>query len=141
LQPLYSKGFLAFQSPRRQAQRQAADRQPTTKINRYNETKDTKGIYSADGEILKSVWQMIPAQGRERSSQQKVKTAWEKIPVSERPSKEAIIAALDAWSESKSWTDQGGQFVPGAHRWIAERQWENSPTKTPSKKLTKLEWE
>ena len=65
--------------------------------------------------------------GRERSSKLKVEDAIRKIPSKDRPTPDELAAAVAKWKRSESWTKDGGSFVPGAHRWITDRQWENIP--------------
>ena len=77
--------------------------------------------------LVSAVWSDFPKMGRERSSKLKVEDALRKIPSKDRPTADELAAAVAKWRRSESWTKEGGSFVPGAHRWITDRQWENIP--------------
>jgi hypothetical protein len=64
---------------------------------------------------------------RERSSKAKVGKAWTRIPSPQRPHPDTAVAALESWKRSDSWTKDAGQFIPGLHRWIEERKWDDLP--------------
>ena len=38
-----------------------------------------------------------------------------------------MLQALKCWNRCKEWRKDGNEFVPGLHRWIKLRQWENLP--------------
>jgi hypothetical protein len=115
--------------------------QTTTKIHRYNDTKK-EYIGAEVHEILKVIWEAAPQKGLLYSSKEKLKDAWVEIPAADRPSKETILSALKAWSDSHQWKKDGGQYIPAIHNWIKDRRWENIPTnQTTSPSLKKLPWE
>jgi hypothetical protein len=123
-------------------QQRTNNEQTTTKIHRYNDTMKKEHVCREADEILKIIWNQTPPMGRQRSSQEKLKSSWLKIPAANRPTKEVITRAMSAWCTSAAWQKDGGQFVPGIHRWIENRQWENIPTnQTASTKRKKLPWE
>jgi hypothetical protein len=74
-----------------------------------------------------ALWDASLKPPRVRTSKKKVRQAWERIPKHERPSIETAVAALKAWNRCPEWRKDDNQFVPGLHRWIADRQWENLP--------------
>ena len=122
--------------------RQASDRQATTKIECKNDRMKKEHVCREADEILKAIWNQTPPLGRQRSSQEKLKSSWMKTPAANRPTKEIVMHALSAWCTSAAWQKDGGQFVPGIHRWIENRQWENIPTnQITSPQLKKLPWE
>lgn len=81
-------------------------------------------IESDDKEIVDLIWIKSSQKGRERSSRKSLAQEWSKIPKGERPTREVIDAALDAWRLSEKWQTGYGE---GIHRWVKERQWENLP--------------
>jgi hypothetical protein len=122
--------------------RQASDRQPTSKIERYNDTKKKDSLCREADEILKSIWDQSPPMGRQWSSPEKLKSSWMEIPEAQRPTKEIVIHALNAWCASEAWQKDGGRWVQATHNWIKDRQWENIPTnQTTSPQLKKRRWE
>lgn len=78
-------------------------------------------------ELVDTIWQNTPPMGRERSSRKDLEAAIKKIPTAGRPRLPEILAALEAWKISESWTKDGGQYVAGIHRWINDRKWEFPP--------------
>jgi len=122
--------------------RQASDRQPTSKIECKNDRMKKEHVCREADEILKIIWNQTPPMGRQRSGKKQLEDEWMKIPAANRPTKEVITRAMSAWCTSAAWQKDGGQFVPGIHRWIENRQWENIPTnQTTSTSLKKLPWE
>jgi hypothetical protein len=77
--------------------------------------------------LVSAVWSAYPKVGRERSNKADTEEAFRKIPAKDRPTPDDITAAVAKWKLSLSWTDDGGAFVPGVHRWVKARQWENIP--------------
>lgn len=39
----------------------------------------------------------------------------------------AIKAGLQRWKESESWAQEGGKYIPGLARWIADQRWKDDP--------------
>jgi hypothetical protein len=76
---------------------------------------------------LETIWVGCPKLGRERSSRASLEKALKAIPVKHRPTDEELAQSLAAWRESESWKKDGGAFVPGIHRWVTARQWQNIP--------------
>lgn len=76
---------------------------------------------------LEILWQTALPKSRERSSKHRCRTAWNRIPQSERPRVELMLAALKAWNRCDEWKKDGGQYAPGLHRFIGERLWEDLP--------------
>jgi hypothetical protein len=70
-------------------------------------------------------WQCVPRMGRERSSRKQAASEWTRMKCDGIA--ETVMAGLKAWKASEAWTKDGGQFVPGIHRWLKNRQWENIP--------------
>lgn len=79
---------------------------------------------------LELLWKAAPPMARTRSSKVQCRKAWNLIPEAERPKIAEIIAAMRAWSRCWDWKKDGGMFVPGLHRWIQDRRWENLPEDT-----------
>jgi len=75
--------------------------------------------------LADAVWNLTPRMGRERSSKKQLGEALRKLP--KGTSAETILAALAAWVASEAWTKDGGQFVPGIHRWVSQGKWETHP--------------
>jgi hypothetical protein len=64
---------------------------------------------------------------RTRSSKHQCRTEWIRIPKHERPTIQEAIDALKVWNRCEQWKKDGNAYVPGLHRWIKARQWENLP--------------
>ena len=79
-------------------------------------------ISSDESEILKTLWDMFPPKSRERSSKKQFAEAWRKTKI--KPSLETLQQSLAAWNASAKWIDG---FSEGAHIWITNAQWENTP--------------
>ena len=76
---------------------------------------------------LDMIWKAALPMGRQRSSKVQCRQAWNRIPAGERPKVGEVLAALKAWNRCDAWRRDGNQFVPGLHKWIAARQWDNIP--------------
>jgi len=79
-------------------------------------------ISSDESEILKILWDLFPPKSRERSSKKQFAEAWRKTKI--KPSLETLQQSLAAWNASAKWIDG---FSEGAHIWITNAQWENTP--------------
>jgi hypothetical protein len=79
-------------------------------------------ISSDESEILKTIWDLFPPKSRERSSKKQFAEAWRKTKI--KPSIETLQQSLAAWNASAKWIDG---FSEGAHIWITNAQWENTP--------------
>ena len=99
------------------------------------EAKETGGPVPVTG--LDLLWEAALPMGRTRSSKLQCRTEWNRIPLEERPTVQEMLAALKSWNRCKEWRKDGNEFVPGLHRWIKLRQWENLPedvkTEAPSR--------
>lgn len=76
---------------------------------------------------LDLLWQAALPMARTRSSKVRCRTEWNRIPPEERPTVREALDALRAWNRCKEWRKDCNEFVPGLHRWIKDRQWENVP--------------
>jgi uncharacterized protein YdaU (DUF1376 family) len=97
----------------------------TSTSKSFSYQKNSKG--EAVSELAQTIWDGTPKLGRERSSRADLQKALHKIPAAQLPDIEIVKAALHQWRESESWKKDGGAFVPGIHRWVTARQWENIP--------------
>jgi hypothetical protein len=89
------------------------------------EAKLTGGPVPLSG--LDILWQTALPKSRERSSKHRCRTAWNRIPQSERPRVEVLISALKVWNRCEAWRADSGLYAPGLHRFIGERMWEDLP--------------
>lgn len=76
---------------------------------------------------LDLLWKAAVPMSRMRSSKLQCRQSWNQIPVSDRPSVQVAIDALKAWNACEEWKKDGNAYVPGLHRWIRNRQWEDLP--------------
>lgn len=76
---------------------------------------------------LDLLWDAALPTARVRSSKRQCRTEWMRIPIAERPPVKDVLAALRAWNRCDEWRKDCSAFVPGLHRWIKNRQWENVP--------------
>lgn len=94
-----------------------------------------KGEWS---EFLDSVWKAGPIQSRNRSSKRQLEQAWKKMP--KKPEESEVLRVLALWVNSHAWTKDNCEFVPGIHRWIQNRQWENEPEVPAQPKIETRGW-
>lgn len=77
---------------------------------------------------MEQFWNKAPKIARERSSKIKLFKFWQKLTIPER---EAAFDGLETWIASHSWTKDGGNFIPGIHRFISERKFDEEPAPAP----------
>lgn len=80
-----------------------------------------------NSDILPKLWEASPPKARSRSSKKQVHSEWGKIKAKDRPTEDEILHALEVWKKCDEWRKENGEFIPGLHRWINCRQWENLP--------------
>jgi hypothetical protein len=107
-----------------EAEAEVEPRELPKKLFRENKGNSTTSDLSP---LVSAVWSAYPKVGRERSNKADTEEAFRKIPAKDRPTPDDITAAVAKWKLSLSWTDDGGAFVPGVHRWVKARQWQNIP--------------
>lgn len=76
---------------------------------------------------LDLLWKAALPTARTRSSKHQCRTEFARIPRHERPTVQVMLDALKIWNRSEEWRKDGNAYVPGLHRWIKNRQWENLP--------------
>lgn len=76
---------------------------------------------------LDRLWKAALPKCRTRSSPLQCRQEWNRIPKHERPSLQVAVDALYIWNRCDEWKADGNAYVPGLHRWIKARQWENLP--------------
>lgn len=76
---------------------------------------------------LDLLWTAALPIARTRSSKIQCRTEWLRIPAHDRPTVTIALDALTKWNRCPEWRKDGNCFVPGLHRWIKARQWENLP--------------
>lgn len=76
---------------------------------------------------LDQLWKSALPTARTRSSKIQCRTEWNRIPKHERPAISIALDALRIWNRCEEWKKDGNAYVPGLHRWIKSRQWENLP--------------
>ena len=75
--------------------------------------------------FLLALWKSAPLWARTRSSKKQVADEWKKA--TRKPDHAEVLNSIEAWKQCAEWTRDGGQAIPGLHRWIKNRQWENTP--------------
>lgn len=76
---------------------------------------------------LDLLWKIALPTARNRSSKQQCRVEWNRIPKAERPPVQTLLDALKIWNRCTEWKKDGHSFVPGLHRWIKHRCWEDLP--------------
>ena len=76
---------------------------------------------------LDLLWKAALPIARTRSSKQQCRVEFNRIPAHQRPTVKLMVDALYVWNRSDEWKKDGNAYVPGLHRWIKARQWENLP--------------
>lgn len=111
---------------RREIARREADlgtlRDKLAVLLRKQDPADTSAVTGLD-----LLWKAALPKSRERSSRRQCRIEWHKIPKSQRPPIDQLVAALRAWNKSEEWTKDHGAFAPGLHRWIKRMGWEDLP--------------
>lgn len=82
---------------------------------------------AAPGTGLEMLWAAALPKARERSSRHRCRVEWNRIPIAERPLVKTLLDALQAWNRCEAWRCDGHAFVPGLHRFIKDRMWEDLP--------------
>jgi len=96
----------------------------------FGEEVETK--IDTEKDFLRDLWESAPAIARSRSSKKDVLDAWSKIAKKNRPSHKIVLESYQGWLLCVEWTRDGGQAIPGLHRWIKKEQWESTPEPAPS---------
>jgi hypothetical protein len=78
--------------------------------------------YSA---MVELIWSLAPSKSRQRSSKTDLSKEWSKI--KDKPAEKTVRESLAKWIGCQEWLKDGGQFIPGIHRWVKSKQWENNP--------------
>lgn len=76
---------------------------------------------------LDMLWKLALPMSRTRSSKQQCRIEWNKIPKSDRPTVDDLLKALKVWNRCDEWRKDGHTYVPGLHKWIKNRAWEDLP--------------
>jgi hypothetical protein len=76
---------------------------------------------------LELLWKAALPTARTRSSKHQCRIEWNRIPKHDRPPVQIAIQALRIWNRCEEYKKDGNAYVPGLHRWIKSRQWENLP--------------
>jgi len=84
--------------------------------------------------LADAIWQLCPRFGRERSSLTRLRHQLARLPVKVLVDDGVLLDSLRAWKLSASWTDEGGRYVPGIHRWVRDGKWRNPPEPAALKK-------
>jgi len=98
-------------------------------------TKNSANAEELDKDLLLSFWNSAPERARRRSSRKQVADEWKKIKKSDRPEKETIVNAIQAWNNCEDWTKDGGSFIPGLHLWLKNEKWLDLPEQPAKKKV------
>lgn len=93
-----------------------------------SDSKHMSAVADAYPPGLLMVWDAAPPKARERSSRVDCSVWWKKHRCEDIA--ETVLTGLEAWKASEEWTKDGGQFVPGLHRWLKARKWLEPPQPT-----------
>lgn len=116
---------------------QRNERKGKEKKRKEKITKNSANAEELDKDLLLSFWNSAPERARRRSSRKQVADEWKKIKKSDRPEKETIVNAIEAWNKCDDWTKDGGSFIPGLHLWLKNEKWLDLPEQ-PAKKKTRI---
>lgn len=81
---------------------------------------------SSNPDGFDAFWSAYP----KRKSKQDAIKAWRKLSPSP-DTQQQILAALAWQRQSPDWLKDGGQFIPGAEKYLNGRRWEDEPTRVP----------
>lgn len=76
---------------------------------------------------LDLLWDAALPMSRQRSSKQKCRVAWAKLPAAARPTIAVAVAALKAWNRCKQWYIDDHLYAKGLDKFIKDRMWEALP--------------
>ena len=76
---------------------------------------------------LDLLWDAALPISRQRSSKQKCRVAWARLPASARPTIAVAVAALKCWNRCKQWYIDDHQYAKGVDKFISYRMWESLP--------------
>ena len=77
---------------------------------------------TAPGSAFTSFWESYP----NKINREDAWTAWKSLNP-DSVNVHAIMAGLEAWKRSDSWTEDGGRYIPSAAKWLKDRRWEVMP--------------
>lgn len=66
-------------------------------------------------------WKSYPRRGRARSGIDKSYPFWKSLDMDSKF--KDVMQSLERWKDSQAWRKDGGEFIPGAHRWLKEGLW------------------
>lgn len=79
-------------------------------------------------------WAAWP-QGDRKTGKAKCVGLWRRLRL--EPKADAIVAAVEAWKQTESWTKDRGEFIPMPQTWLTGGRWEDVPgTKASTKSAT-----
>lgn len=79
---------------------------------------------------LDLLWEAALPISRQRSSRQKCRVAWARLPAAARPTIARAVAALAAWNKCKQWYVDDHAYALGLDRFISNRMWEDLPVES-----------
>lgn len=79
---------------------------------------------------LDLLWNAALPISRQRSSKQKCRVAWARLPAAARPTIAAAVTALKAWNRCKQWYLDDHLYAKGLDKWIKDRMWEDLPAES-----------
>jgi uncharacterized protein YdaU (DUF1376 family) len=94
-------------------------------LKQKQKAKDPPAVQAAYPPEVLVFWEAYPATGRNRSSVKECVSAWKTQKCGALA--DAIMDGLRAWIASVEWENEGGKYVPGAHRFLSKRKWETPP--------------
>jgi len=71
------------------------------------------------------LWKAFPSTSRIRSTKHKLREAIKKA--KNTPPIQELTKSVLEWAKCDQWTKDGGQYAPGAHLFIKDRKWEDTP--------------
>lgn len=72
---------------------------------------------------FKKWWKTCPPNGRARADKKKCEKFWQANNCEAEA--EAIVDYMERCCKSKKWREDGGQYVPGAGRWLRDEKWKD----------------
>lgn len=132
---LENSGKVQKRSPQASASA-SASALPTEKqpLSAKRTAKGAKPEYS---ESFIAFWAAAPARAKERSGKPEAWKAWAKNEC--EAANGQIMASLEAWKLSRKWTDDGGKYIEGIHRWLNRKPWEDAPPEPAEKSVSAAE--
>jgi hypothetical protein len=100
---------------------------PKQSVKQPSDSDSESESESESSNPIDDIWNAAPEFARRRSSRRQLESEWRLL--RPKPDVQDVLRGLSAWITSEDWKREGGKYVPGIHRWLKNRKWEEPPAK------------